>query len=226
MVDHEIERHLLQRRRQFHQVAGLDPELHVPAARAQARRQRHKVVEAHAARRHRLAVLAQQVDAHAAKARLAQLVEPALAHLGLQQRHAAQPVAMSPERVERHLVVSPGRQRMDDRAARDAHPVPQRQQRLDRRLLQRRELAALDGREAVVGTVDMDVAVGAASGEGEAFLGHGDHSSVFPDGIESSGPAHTDRPERLARNELNRFKHLPESLTRYELNRIKHLTSS
>ena len=144
----------------------------MPAARPEARRQRQKIVEAHAARGDRLAVLAQQVDAHALEARLAQLVEPALAHLGLQQRHAAQPVAMALQRVERDLVVAAGRQRMDDHAARDAQPVPQRQQRLDRRLLQRRELAAMHGGEAVVGTVDMDVAVGAAGGEGEAFLGH------------------------------------------------------
>ena len=171
MVDHEVEGQLLQLRRQRLQVAGLDPELHVPAALGETRRQGPQILEAHATRRHRLAVLPQQIDPHAAEAGLGQLVEPPVAHLGLQQRHTAQAIAMALQRIECHLVVAARRQRMHDHALGNAERVPQRQQALDRRLARRRELSLAHRWKAIEGTVDVHVAVHAAFRQGD-FLAH------------------------------------------------------
>ncbi len=63
---------------------------------------------------------------------------------------------MALQRIERHVIVGTRRQRMDDDALRDAHRIPEGQERLDRRFARRRELAFAHRRKAIEGAVDVD----------------------------------------------------------------------
>jgi hypothetical protein len=124
MVNHEVQWELLKLGCGGSQIRALDPQLGMPAALGDTRSELDQIVVARAERRDRLAILPDHGDAHRLETGVGQLVKPAIADIGPQNRDGTKPVGITTQCIIGDGVVVSRAHRMDDDPACDAKLVP------------------------------------------------------------------------------------------------------